>query len=232
MLKKQFRFILFGLSATLLLALGLLPVHAASALVQQNNGGCFGCSSTLSVSFPSNVASGDVIVVGVVVADASFALSSLTDSLGSSFTQAVTSTNAPPPLVYIYYATLSSSGADVVTATFSAAAPAESVYIYEVSGVTTVGLATATGSGTGTSISTSSPVFFQTGAFLLGIIGTNGFRGNVTAGTGFTLSTDNSATGITYAQYSISSVASPTSFQATTNSGVNWAEDAVALMPS
>jgi hypothetical protein len=232
MLKKWAQFTLFGLALTLLLADAVLPVHAASALVQQNNGECLGCSNSLSVSFTSDVASGDVIAVGVVVADASVGLSSLSDSLGSSFTQAVTSTNAPPPIVDIYCATLPASGAEVVTATFSAAAPVESVYIYEISGVTTVGLATATGSGTGTSISTSSSVSFQTGAFLLAIIGTNSFGGTATAGTGFTLSTNNSGKGITYAEYSVSGVPAPTSFQATINSAVGWAEDAIVLMPS
>jgi len=230
--RKQVLFILFGLSLTLLLAVATLPVHAASAIVQQNNRGCLGCSSTLSVSFPNNVARGDVIVVGVVVADASFGLTSLTDSLGSSFTKAVASTNVPPPIVYIYYAILSTNGAEIVTATFSAAAPAQSVYIYEVSGVTPAGLATATGSGTGTSISTSSPVSFQAGAFLLGIIGTNSFGETAIAGAGFTLSTDNSGKGVTYAQYSISGVSSPTSFQAIISSAVSWSEDAIVLMPN
>jgi len=230
--RKRVASVLLGLSATVLLVFALLPVHAVSVLVQQNNVECLNCSSTLSVSFTSNVAGGDVIVVGVVVADASFALSSLADSLHSSFTQAVASVNAPPPTVYIYYATLSSSGADVVTATFSGAAPVQSVYIYEVSGVNTVGLVTATSSGVGTFISTSVPVSFQIGAFLLGIMGTNSFGGTATAGPGFTLSTNNSGTGVTYAQYSISGASSPTTFQATTNSAVSWAEDAIALMPS
>jgi len=231
LLKKRIVFTLVGFSTTLLLAIAFLPVHAESALVQQNNVECLGCSSRLSVSFINDVASGNVILVSVVVADASFTLSSLTDSLGSTFTHAVTSTNIPPPTVYIYFATLSTSGAEVVTATFSAAAPEESVYIFEVSGVTTVGLENATGTGTGTSISTSS-VASQTGAFLLGIIGTNGFGGTVTAGAGFTLNPDNSGIGATYAQYSISSVTSPTNFQASTNSPITWAEAAIALMPN
>jgi len=223
---------LFALSAALLLLVGLLPVHAAAVLVQQNNAACLGCSSRLSVSFPSNVASGDLLVVGVVVGEASFALSSLSDSLGSSFTQAVASTSAPPPIVYIYYATFYKSGAEVVTAAFTAAAPAESIYIYEVSGVKTAGLATATGSGTGTLISTSSSVSFQAGAFLLGVIGMNSFGGNATAGTGFSINIDNSGRGVAYAQYSIPGVPSTTSFQAATTSAVSWAEDAIALMPS
>ncbi len=229
MLRKQIPFMLTVVIATLLIV-ALLPVHAASALVQQNNVECSNCSSTLSVSFASNVAGGDVIVVGVVIADASFTLSSLTDSLSSSFTQAVTSTNVPPPTVYIFYANLTSSGPDIVTATFSAAAPAESVYIYEVSGVRTTGVATVTGSGLGTSISTSLPVTFQAGAFLLGIIATNSFGGNVTTGTGFAPSEDNSGIGVTHAQYSISNVTSTTNFPATTNSAVGWVEDGIAFM--
>jgi hypothetical protein len=232
MLGKRVAFTLFALSTALLLVMALLPVHAASALVQQNNGGCLGCSNTLSVSFTNNVASGDVIVVGVVVADASIPLNAITDSLGSSFTQAAASNDTSPPIVYIYYATLSSSGADVVTTTLNAAAPAQSVYIYEISGVTTVGALNATGSGEGTFISTSSALSFKTGAFLLGIIGENNFVGTATAGAGFTLSPNNSGVGVAYAQYSTSGLSSPTSFQATTNSAVNWAEDAIALMPS
>jgi hypothetical protein len=232
MLLKHLTFIAFGLSAILLLVATLLPVHAVSVLVQQSNNGCLGCSSTLSVSFNGNVVNGDVIVVGVVVGGASFPVSSLTDSLGSSFARAVTSNSTLPPIVSIYYANVSKSGTDVVTTTFVAAAPAETVYIYELSGVATTGIETATGSGTGSSISVSPTMHFQTGAFLLGIIGTNIFRGNATAGADFTLSTNSFGTGAAYAEYSISGVASPTSFQASMNSSVSWAEDAIALMPT
>ena len=231
MRRKQIPSMLSVVLVTLLLAVALLPVHAASTLVQQNNVECSSCSTTLSVSFPNNVASGDVLVVGIVIAGASFTLSFLTDSLSSSFTQAVASTNVPPPTVYIFYATLHSSGTDIVTAAFSAAAPTESVYIYEVSGVNTTRAANATGSGVGTSIATSLPVAYQAGAFLLGIIATNNFEGNATAGTGFTPSADNSGTAVTHAQYSIPDNASSTNFPATTNSAVSWVEDGIAFMP-
>jgi len=232
MLSKSAFSLHLGLFAIILLTATLLPVHATSVLVQQSNGGCFGCSSTLSVSLANNVVSGDVIVVGIVVGGASFGLSSLTDSLGSSFTQAVRSTSAVPPIVYIYWATLSKGGVEIITATFSAAAPAESLYIYEVSGVTTTGVATATGSGTGTSISTSSSVLFQPGAFLLGIVGTDSLGGAAVAGAGFILSRGNAGTDGTYAEYSTSGVSSPTSFAATANSAVSWAEDGIVLMPN
>ena len=185
----------------------------------------------LSVSFTNGVASGDVIVVGVAVGEASFTLNTITDSLGSSFTQAVKSNDTFPLTVYLYYATLSTSGSEVVTATFSAAAPAESVYIYEVSGVTTVGAANATNSGTGTSISTA-PLPFQIGSFLLAIIGTNSFGATATPGSGFTLSTNNSGSTFTFAEYSTGGVSTPTNLQATTNPAVSWAEDAIVLNPN
>ena len=231
-IKKPIASLLFGLSAALLLVFALLPAHAVSVLVQQNNAGCFGCSSSLSVSFKNGVAYGDVIVVGVSVGDASFILSSLTDSLGSNFTLAVASSGTLPPIVYIYYATLSGSGSDVITATFSAAAPAETIYIYEVSGVTATRTATSSGSGTGTSIATKSAVVFEPGAFLLGVIGTNGFGGTITLAPGFSLSTNNFSGEIAFAQYSMSGVASPTNLPAMSNAPVTWAEDAIALMPS
>jgi len=54
--------------ASMLLVVGPSPVHASSPLVQQNSAGCgFGSceSKTVTVSFSSNVASGDVVVVGI-----------------------------------------------------------------------------------------------------------------------------------------------------------------------
>jgi hypothetical protein len=231
-LKSKLLFTIFGFSTILLLTMSLHPVHAASTLVQQNNAECLGCSNTLSVSFTSNAASGDVIVVGVVVGGASLGVTSLTDSLGSSFTQAIASSNTAPPIVYIYYATLGKSGAEVVTATFTAAAPMQTIYVYEVSGVRATVLALASGSGTGTSISTKSAVSVQSGAFLLAIIGTNGFGGNITAGDGFTLTTNNSGRAGAYAQYATSGISSPSNFQAASSSTVSWTEDAIALMPN
>ncbi len=50
-----------------LLVLEPLPVHATSTLVQQNNNeGAFATNPfTISVSFSSNVVSGDVVAVGL-----------------------------------------------------------------------------------------------------------------------------------------------------------------------
>ena len=70
------------------------------------------------------------------------------------------------------------------------------VYIYEVSGVTTAGLATATGLGgpsTGAiAVSTSSMAAFSSGGFLLGAMVSGSSSNPFTAGGGFTASSQNS----------------------------------------
>jgi len=214
-----------------LLAFQPLPVHAAATLIQQNSAGCsdVGCEGAppVVVSFPSSVASGNVIVVGVVTDGT---VDSVSDSKGSTFAQAVSAT-AYVKSVYIYVAPLSSSGSDTVTVTFSATEdPSEEVvYIYEVSGVTTTGAGTGTGSGSGTSMSTSS-VAFLSGAFLLGIIGTGSV--SATAGAGFTLSPAPSGTSKSHAEYATSGVSSPTTFPATVAVQTDWVEVGVALNPA
>ena len=200
-----------------------IPVHAASSIVQQNNGGCVWCeSTTLAVTFSSDVASGNVVVVGIEAMRWD-QLSSLSDSFDSSYTQAVTSTDGND-YVYIYYATLSSSGSDTVTATFSSSGEAtvQNVYIYEVSGVVPTGAVVDNNAGAGTSsVSATNFVSFPPGAFLLGMIGTEDGHTypsagmTVTPGAGFTLSPDNSGSRFSHAQYAISGVSSPTNFPAT-----------------
>jgi hypothetical protein len=194
----------------------------------------------MSVSFTSSVASGDVVLVGVFSGSSiSITVGSVSDSLSSSFTQAVTSSNLIGGeflYVYIYYATLSSSGSDQITVTFSSPPTQYStvfyVFIYEVSGVTTTGATTGTGAGDyGAPVSTTSTAF-QSGAFLLGIIGNNIMSTGVTPGSGFTLTPDDSASqilGISHVEYSTSGVSSPTTFPATFSQSNRWVEAGIAL---
>jgi hypothetical protein len=225
------------------------PVHGASSLVQQKMVHCKGVgsvylcdSATLSVSFSNPVTSGNVAVVGVyVIHNPAIALTSISDSQGSSFTLAATSTTLSSVIaVYLYYAPLTSSGSDTITATFSSVPSGDTgyayVYIYEVSGVTTTGVATGTGAGFGNSVSTSDTPF-QDGAFLLGIIGNGQLTstlGGTTPGSGFTLTPDNPYTeliGLSHAQYSTSGVSSPTTFPATLYDTQYWVEVGIALNP-
>jgi hypothetical protein len=227
------------LLASLILLLSVLahapPVRADSTLVQQSNGGCAttGCSPS-AISFPSSVTAGDVVVVTIAVYSGS--VTSVGDILGSTFTLVAEGTISPMA-VYIYDATLSSSGSDSVFVFFAGAIQG-GVYAYEVSGVTTVGGVYEVAGGDcyypPCSISTSSSsASFQSGAFLVSMVGLPSLV-NTTAGTGFTLSPGSS--GGTFggnAEYATSGVSSPTFFPFTLSSpAYPWAEMGLALPPS
>lgn len=241
MSRKALGLMLVAVTFLVLLVAEPLPVHAASGIVQQNNGGCgpngTACSSTtLAVAFPGNVHHGSVLVVGVQ-GEESNPVQLISDSLGLTFSQAVTRGDGFDH-VYIYDATYIGSGApDTVTVTFLNTQGGQNVYIYEVAGVTTTGATTSSdAASSGTSIDAGS-VTFTAGAFLLGMIATAGaYNGpkTVTQGAGFTLSPDNSATGISHAQYATSGVPPPTTtFPATQSAGSNteWVEAGLALNP-
>ena len=230
---------LLAVTLLFLLVLEPLPVHATSTLVQQNSNGAQSMPPiTVTVSFPSAVASGDVVVVGLG-SDAPFTMS-VADSLGSSFAQALVA-NGPPPFPYneltaaIYTATLSSSGTDTVMATFTGSCGGctahVAVFIFEVAGVATTSMATGSGNvgpspPSPAAISTN-PVSFAAGAFLIGMM-TCPFC-VITPGAGFTLTP---VVQFSVAQYSTAGVSSPTTFPATrAASNQGWVEVGLALNP-
>lgn len=221
-----------------LFLLQVLPVHAGSTLVQENNGGCKTCSSsTISVSFLSNVVSGDLLVVGVIIGTGGHpagTVMTISDTLGSTFIQAVSVIGVQTvPIIFIYYATAPSSGADTVSVTFTSLTTHHNLYLYEVAGVLTTPAGTATGTnpaGTATaSMSTSTSVSFQAGAFLLGVAASNN-GGPATQGSGFTLSSDKSGSDILNAgEWATSGVSSPTNFPMASPQLTNWAEAGIAF---
>ncbi len=114
------------------------------------------------------------------------------------------------------------------------------LHIFEVSGVTTVGITTGEGhgllSGEGTISTSSTP--FQSGAFLVAIATEDILTGNWAVGTGFTLSPNppyDQYNDLSMTQYSTSGVGSPTTFPATLSaSGGNdkdWVEVGAAFQP-
>ena len=237
------------------------PAHASSSLIQRNSTWCntfhsydiCNDAATLSVSFASSVISGNLLIVAVTVgSNPQVTVLTISDSRGSSFTQAISySMTNNYAYAYIYYAILTSSGPDTVTATFSAVPykdPSDPLggtgiaylHIFEVSGVTTTGVATGKGagllSGVGT-ISTSSTAF-QSGAFLVAIAAEDILTGLWTVGTGFTLSpnpSDDEFNGLSMTEYAVSGVSSPTTFPATLSasggSDKNWVEVGAAFNP-
>lgn len=213
-----------------LFVFGPPPVHASSTLVQQIEGQCTFCTS-LPITFPGNVASGDVIVVTLLVDPT---LTSIVDSLSSSFTQAASFLcDGGSTICYVYYATLATGGVtDAITITIPASPIIIEAYAYELSGVATPPTVTAVSTGTSnfpssTSVSTASTTF-QKGAFILGTI----IAGSpVTAGSSFTLSPSGGILFL-FEEYSTSAVSSPTTFPATYTSNNPWFEMGLVLNPA
>jgi hypothetical protein len=213
------------------------PAHASGGVVQ-NTSGYSTSGTTKTVAFASSVTSGDVVVVAIANYNSgSSTVSSVTDSLGSSFTLpgAFPECNGfANACVWIYYATLASSGADTVTVTVGASSTVDDVYIFEVSGITASGATAgfgASGAGTSASISTLSTAFTSEG-FLVSIVKTD-FSDVYTPGSGFGLaafpagSQDNSRL-----QYSTGGVTSPTTFPMTIASPDTWTTVGVAFNQS
>jgi hypothetical protein len=96
----------------------------AISFIQKTTGGAendFTPDLALTTSdFSSSVASGNLIIVGVrgYTSVQALGLTSITDTLGTSYTQVLADTTQDP-FLWVYYGVLSSSGTNAVTATFS-----------------------------------------------------------------------------------------------------------------
>ncbi len=178
-------------------------------------------------------------MVVVAIAVYSGTVGSVGDTFGSTFTLVAEGSDSPID-VFFYHATLSSSGSDSIFVTFAGATQG-GVYIYEVSGVTTVGAVYKAAGGDCYSppcpASTES-ASFQSGAFLVSLVaGTDYTRQSVistTAGANFALSPGSSG-GMDggNAEYATSGVSSPTDFPFTLlSSAYPWIEMGLALAPS
>jgi hypothetical protein len=206
---------------------------------------------------PHDVVAGDALIVGIIGAcfpscvSASFpvGITSLKDALHTPLTEIVSATGSTMlghsiPPVSILVGTLTSSGPDNLifswftkvdlTAT-THVAPVD-FYMFEISGVTTAGATTGQGSGTGTSIGTS-PTLFQSGAFLLGMLGLDcPYSASsclvVTPGAGFQpVAAQDPDLGGFYGGQVSDPVSSPTIFSATLSGSENWVEVGLALPP-
>jgi hypothetical protein len=225
--------VLLALSSILGMTQSIPSVSASSPLVQQNNAGCyFTCASaTQEVDLSSPVFSGDVLVVAVALfgGQTPYGTFNVTDSHGTSFTEVTSVCNSVATLIcagIAYGTATSNASSDAITVSFGTPPIQEDVFVYDLSGVMTTGAATGTGQGDYSPISTSSTAFSGE-AFLVSVTNLLG-TGNFTAGTGFTVSSENSGDQAGYAQYSYSGVTSPTTFPATT-SGDDWVEAGLAL---
>ncbi|MGA2665946.1 MAG: hypothetical protein ABSF83_13490, partial [Nitrososphaerales archaeon] len=226
---------------TVLLGVGSIPAaHAATSSVVQTDEATVACSTStcsVPVAFGSPVTSGDVIVVGYAYG---LPLTSLGDSLGTTLSVANFTAGAISAL--IGYGTLASSGTDTVTAKFSNPGAAVggvavfTLYIFEVSGVTTSGAVVADGDGFSSTPSTTastSSTAFESGAFLLGVVG--GTTPPLDFSSSSSSWTTESSGGFSAATYATSGVSSPTTFPVKASSpigaSIGWTEEGLVLNP-
>jgi len=210
------------------------PVSAAGNLYM---GGGFGSSNggyTVSLNFdymraraypPSNT----MPSVSFGSAAAGGPPSSVTDTLGSSFTLA-TSNNVVSASVtyysYIWYATAPSTGADTITATFAASVTG-SESVYEISGATPSVSSTGSSSSSQATSSVTSMTPSASNSVVIG--NTETTSTSFTAGSGYTLvGTCNSVYGCSEYQ---TGVGSATTVTTSLSPSAPWVEVAIALAP-
>jgi hypothetical protein len=156
----------------------------APIIAVQHNGANNPSSTSLPVSFTSNVTSGDVILVAESSADG-VSLVTPTDSEGNSFTQLVTAGTSGASAAGIYGAYAGSSGADTVTCNISTANNLH-CHIYEVQGITTTVDQTGSSSQTSSSLSVStSAATTNADDYVLAFFTDNNSQTTYTVGSGF-----------------------------------------------
>ena len=113
---------------------------------------------------------------------------SVTDSLGDSFTLSVSQSALSGSTLYeseIWYATASSSGSDTITATFNAAVTG-SVSIYEITGYSPPGFFTRAASTAGSTAASVSSFTPSSNSFAVGNVETGSTSTRYTVGSGYT----------------------------------------------
>lgn len=161
----------------LLPAFGLLlsapAVHASVSVVQNTGKHLSASPGPASLAFTTPVTSGNVVVVAILTGNPAGTVSSVTDSLPSSYTQAIQRSDLDAAdTAAIYYATLAKGGSDTVTVTLTSSSTWD-FYIFEVSGIAPPTLTTGSGASGPTpssSVATAS-TSFTSPAFLIAVVG-------------------------------------------------------------
>jgi outer membrane protein assembly factor BamB len=153
--------------------------NSAIPVVVQTATGVGSPVTSATVSFSSSVIAGDLIVVGVTH-NLSSNITSITDSLGDSFTKDIDQI-AQGGYQGIWFTTAKSTGSDSVTVTVSSFG-AIYLNLYELSG-TALKFSTSSGSGSGTILSVTS-FAPPTGSFVVAEVFGGG--GSLSPSTGFT----------------------------------------------
>ncbi len=175
-------------------------LFAQISYLQSASSVSFTSATGVSVSFTSNTTLGNTIVVAASTAGP--AISSVADTQGNTYVQAVASgSNA------IWYATSIKGGADTITANFAASTGFSLIYVHEYAGLATSPLdQVSSQTGTGTAVTSGAKTTTQANELIFGyasvdhcvLSGSTGFSARQTAGCNMSEDMIVSATG-TYA---------------------------------
>jgi hypothetical protein len=135
----------------------------AIARVQTTVGGGDGSQGTslATSNFGSSCTSGNYIIVCVRNGTSGDELTGVTDTLGTSYSEAIKDSGQDPSL-YIYYGKLTSSGTNAVTGAFGVSANYAFVYAIEVSGLAASSALDATNANTGSGVTDLTSGAFST----------------------------------------------------------------------
>jgi hypothetical protein len=124
------------LSASTTVTANFAPASSTKIAYVQSQSCIAGSGTTLRCTFPTNVAAGDLLVIGMSWSGGGTV--TVGDSLASAWDDAVSKTwNNSASTSRIYYAVAPKAGADTVTLTFSASVQYPVLYIHEYHGVNT-----------------------------------------------------------------------------------------------
>jgi len=173
---------------------GLLsPLRAQAGLVQTNSGTPSALVTTYSVGFSSPVAASDLLLVAVGTNVPTATITSVTDTLGNTFTPATSlATNTNWGIgEQVWSASGKASGTDTITVNVSQPANLH-VIIAEYSGVATAspvdaGVFAGSGATAGTAVDSGPLATSTAGDLLFGHVVTGHLNESFTAGTGYTL---------------------------------------------
>ena len=222
------RKLILGLALTLSSA---CPLWANWGVVQQTASPQTGGTS-VTARFPGNVTSGDLILVQAIWSSTTFGVTSVSDSLGNTYTSAAIAqgaTSTEQISTQVFYATNVIGGQDQVTVTIGSGTYFN-VLVYEIAGAATTNPidVTAVGNGTGFSVTTASALTSAASDFVF--VATGHHFGYDTPGAGFT-GVQSTATSL--GEYQTVAFSGTTVSGAATLSGTNpslpWSAVLVAL---
>lgn len=177
----------------------------ATAFRQSKSSVAGGAGTQVTLTFDSNILANSVIALAITALNSSRTISSVTDSLGNTYTYAGDNPNSGDNnnQMWNYYAEGVSAGACTITVTFDANDDLRRIYAHEITGCATsgalgqhAGQAQAT-PGTGTdAISSGSVTTTTNGEYIFGCTNANNTQ-TYTKGTGFTSLREDNTVGAT-----------------------------------